>query len=67
MYHKKSREQMMKAVGRSPVVQTLTVRAPFVRGYMETEKALHILCECVALAYFRFSRLGKYFYGTQRL
>jgi hypothetical protein len=37
------------------------------RYHMTTETASHILCECVALAEFRFRRLGKHFYGTKRL
>jgi hypothetical protein len=34
---------------------------------MATEMALHILCERVALAEFRFCHLGKHFYGTKEL
>jgi hypothetical protein len=32
---------------------------------METEKALDIICKCVALAEFKISLLGKKFCGTK--
>jgi hypothetical protein len=38
-----------------------------VRCYMATETASHILYDCVALAEFRFRRLGQHFYGIKLL
>jgi hypothetical protein len=58
---------MAKAIGRSPVIQALKLTALFVEVAVWQQKQSHNLCECVALAEFRFRHLGKHFYGTKRL
>jgi hypothetical protein len=44
-----------------------TLDSPICGQYRITQTALHILRECVALAEFKFRRLGKHLYGTKRL
>jgi hypothetical protein len=58
---------MAKAIGRSPVLQALQLTALFVGDAIWQQKQSHNLCECVALAEFRYCHLGKHFYGTKRL
>jgi hypothetical protein len=69
MDHKKATEKKNgKSYQNEPCNTGSSVDSPICgRCHTATETASHILCECVALAKFRFHRLGKYFYGTKRL
>jgi hypothetical protein len=68
MDHEKSTGKSGESYQTEPCDTGSSIDSPICgRCHTATEMMPFILCECVALAEFRFHRLCKHFYGTKQL